>query len=469
MLQLTCFVGRLRNNIDFPFPLTLMNRTIQQYLNTGSLDASGQAHINMQVDEISRVNAGLINSDVPTNAVYLQQSLAAITQNPVNISQVRNVGVILADRYEHRPGLLGLMFDYGFNPSNIAPVTAAFRSVPREGCAIFLNAIRDMRGINSDFNKEVVFTAIHELGHVFNLGHINSPRNFMSTSDVSAVYPPTAYFFHKTHNFKLQRAETDEHVYPGGSNYDEGGPAGLAENDPFSDQFVIEDLTLKIHTNQEEFWHFEPVELDISIQSKSKKYILEDKVDPGYENLIIHINRPDGTIFKYRSPRIYCQNHAKITVKPGQPFLRDISIFGQSGGYTFSTPGEYKIRAVFKSGRNVRIISNTLSINVKAIKPFSQKFSKMETLLSHHDIARLLYHRSGKYRKSSIVALEAFARSQSRTELGNNVLYALAKFMVHRNKKLSTAQKNKLSYTIKQIQDSGKLSHNKLKNLKNIS
>jgi len=288
----------------------------------------------------------------------------------------------------------------------------------------------------------------------------------MTTSRQSEVYPPSAYFFDNAHNLRLQLAETDAHVYPGGSIYDEGGPSALAANDPFAGASGHKSLSLKIKIQQDEFWYFEPVELDISITAKNGPYELEDKVDPGYENLVIHITRPDGTIFKYRSPRIYCQNTATITVKPGRPFRRDISIFGQSGGYTFSEPGVYKIRAVFRSGKSIKLISNTQTVYVKERMPSSLQFSNMEKLLTRRDTARLLYHRSGRYRKSAVDALTEFAKKQSRTLVGSNISYALARLITHKNEQLNAQQLRQLTYTIKKLEDQGQLSANKLKNLK---
>jgi hypothetical protein len=46
--------------------------------------------------------------------------------------------------------------------------------VPREGCAVF----RDATGHDSD--EALAFSAIHELGHVFNLQHDASGRSFMA-------------------------------------------------------------------------------------------------------------------------------------------------------------------------------------------------------------------------------------------------------------------------------------------------
>jgi hypothetical protein len=126
------------------------------------------------------------------------------------------------------------MFDWALIPQANLLWTGFFTSVPREGCAIFLDAIRDIRPLIGSFEREVVFTAIHELGHVFNLWHINDIKNFMSTSDGEDVYPPTAYNFRREHRMCLHGAQDDLNFRPGGSIFREQGFNAPVEENPFN-------------------------------------------------------------------------------------------------------------------------------------------------------------------------------------------------------------------------------------------
>ncbi len=239
MLDVTCYCGRLRPQLDLSFSLSLAGKSISEYFRYGSMDQNGVPDINLQIDTTSRYNNSIIPDERPTTAFYLQNALMRLTQNPLNTNKVNNIGLILADRFESRPGVLGFMFDLGFNPSGIDSVNSIYTDVPREGCAIFLNAIRQIRPSDDAFSKETVFTAIHELGHVFNLWHLENPKTFMATSNNSTPYPETAYYFHKSHRDYLHQASVNSHVWPGGSHFDERTIADPSFNNPFTVKKII--------------------------------------------------------------------------------------------------------------------------------------------------------------------------------------------------------------------------------------
>jgi predicted Zn-dependent protease len=66
--------------------------------------------------------------------------------------------------------------------------------VAREGCTIFLGAIREKREAVDDYSTEVGFTAVHELGHAFNLCHVDTP-SFMAQSNPSGPFGSDALKF----------------------------------------------------------------------------------------------------------------------------------------------------------------------------------------------------------------------------------------------------------------------------------
>lgn len=466
MLNITCVVGRLRRGIELPFPTTLNGETISDYFLKGSMNSQGEPIINLALDQTSRGDAGLLPNNEPTNIVNLQRSLRRITQNPSS-GRINRVGLIIGDRFQPRTSLLGLMFDFGFDTVELGNVHPDDHRLAREGCAIFLDAVHDIRGNQGDFRSEIVFTAIHELGHVFNLWHLDSPSNFMSTSRNEAPFSSNSFFFHRSHRAFLHQADLDEHVWPGGSAYENRGTIGPAANDPFMSLTKNNTLTLKINIDQKEFWYFEPIEMDVTVSS-NRKVTIPDKVDPGYEEFMIFITRPDGTVFKYRSPRIYCQNPATVEIGAVDPFKRDISIFGQSRGYTFNSPGIYKIRCLFKIYPDTVITSNVLEVLVKEPKLDNAKFLSLQQVLTQKGVGYLLYHRAGSYKPAIIAALEEIARKHRRFPLGANAEYALARYMTHKNFPSSTDEVKKVDRLIKRSLDSGNLSENRARNLVSI-
>jgi hypothetical protein len=461
MLTITCFVGKLRPGIELPFPLMLDGQSIEDYFRLGSMNDSGSPDINMIVDD-SRFNASIIPNSEITDAVSLQYALRELTQNPTNVDHVNKIGLILADRYQPSGETLGLMFDVGFNPTGVTPVRPEFTAIPREGCAIFLNAIRDIRGTQDQYRREVLFTAIHELGHVFNLWHWEDPKTFMSKSQITQAYPSRAYFFHASQRRFLHQASTSYFVCPGGSKYETRGTLGPGPENFMAENKPNKELRLIININQQEFWYFEPIELDVEIRS-SKNITIPNRVDPGYEDFKIYITKPDGTIFKYRSPRLYCQNLSEIKIDPKHPFRRDISIFGQSGGYTFSSPGIYKIECFLKISKNKIVRSNTIEFNVKERMDNNRNFLLLEKKITQKQTALLLYHRSGFYNNLAIEQLKEISDKEQRNFLGKNIDYALARYLA-KNAQTKNLKK-KLLPLIKKTLDSNKLSINRQKRL----
>ncbi|UTA67271.1 hypothetical protein [Emticicia sp. 21SJ11W-3] len=466
MLNITCFVGKLRPSLNLNFPLLLDNRGIEEYFLNGSMDTDGNPAIKLSVDDRTRFTSSIIPDDRPTTAFYLQQSLAHLTQNTPNLKQANNIGLILADSFKARPGLLGMMFDFGFNPSGLTPVSEFFTSVPREGCAIFLDAIESIRPNIDDFRREVLFTAIHELGHVFNLWHIENPKTFMATSDTTNTFPSSAYLFNFRHRAFLHEAPIDNHVWPGGTKFGDRGSLGPSEINPFNKPHVSKDIKMEISINQKdkEFWYFEPVELSIKLENtNSKKNVtIPDKIDPGYEDFIIFITRPDGSIFKYRSPRIYCQNEENMDITTNS-YLRDISIFGQSGGYTFSNPGIYRIQCFFKLKYSF-LTSNVLEIHIKDLMLNNSRFLKLRKFLTFKDIALLLYHRNGYFSKTIINEIEEYCKGKKLDQLKTNLLYSLTRYLTHENYLPVKTRQKSMNFINKSL-DSNYLSENQIKNL----
>ncbi|MGC4041932.1 MAG: hypothetical protein QM710_14405 [Flavobacterium sp.] len=465
MLTINCYVGFLRPILRIPH-LLLQNRSITEYFAMGSMDGAGNPGLNLVIDEMSRISHCQIPADRPTTPFYLHDGLARLTQNPPYNHDIHNIGLIIADRFKPRPGLLGMMFDMGFNPAGIEPVSPYFTSVPREGCAIFTDAIRDIRPSQEDYSKEVVFTAIHELGHVFNLWHIDNPVTFMSTSQSGGPYPSRAYYFNSNQRNFLNHTD-NFHVRPGGSNFEDRGISSPAMNNPFEIGPIKSDLDLNINVEQKEFWYFEPIELDVTISLKknSETESIPDKVDPGYENFIIYITKPDGTIFKYKSPRIYCQNNAVIKIQRDKPYQRDISIFGQSGGYTFMQFGQYKVQCVFEIEPKKYIFSNIIELFVKQPIIDNTVFLKKQSFLSSKDAGLLLYHRSGFFKNEILDEIEKYSTNKKDKLLANNISYALSKYIIHKDNNLNKKEVNKLSRFTNTALDSGTLSKNKIKNL----
>jgi hypothetical protein len=307
-LSLACAFGLFKANITGPpLPLRFAGQPLGFFIERAS---RGPGTPGIQMATATAYSPGSIRpASSVTDLLALQVSLASMLRNPVS-GRISRVGVIYADRMAGHPGLLGLMFDRGFS----AEAPAAFTAIPREGCAVFLEAIAALRPVPEDFVMETLFTTAHEVGHVFNLWHVDLV-SFLKTSRLDArPFGVGAYRFVPEHAAFLRNMDQPE-VFPGGTPFGVRGVLGPTD-DNSEDMPESSRLRLNISMTVREFWRFEPVELlvRLSAASSSRSVVLPDAIDPGYECFDVWIAEPDGRRQRYRSPAVYCCTSGTIAV-----------------------------------------------------------------------------------------------------------------------------------------------------------
>ena len=172
------------------------------------------------------------------DALDLHRCIEKLTGNVPYTRRIKNIAVILADRYRPRPKVLGVMFDRGYTTEDDYNGTTLFTGTPREGCAILVGAIKELRPNNLEFDQEIEFTTMHELGHVFNLAHVSFPKSFMATSPRQKPHPLNYFKFFSGQQEWLEECDNNPSVYPGGSKFD---PvlSSISMNAPLAKQFLL--------------------------------------------------------------------------------------------------------------------------------------------------------------------------------------------------------------------------------------
>lgn len=449
-MLITCQLGRLRENLALPDRLDLLGRPLDDYFRQSSRVGRTAPAIDLRFDT-NRQDSSLLKSGEPTTTQNLSAQLELLTGvDHRETGPVSTIGVIFADFHElnvhghdDRP-IFGAMFDVGFAPTHPGIVDSErFWGQPRNGCAVFLNAIANHRQ-GEAFDREVLFTTIHELGHVFNLWHLPGTKSFMSSADnFGSNGPPPEekeYFRFLNGPFPahqtpfLSRCGDSDFVTPGGSPYgwrDTEGPPGDRAELPHSrarSTSTSKTVRLEIDPSKRDFWHFEPVELDIKVSAKNKGSVVKipDAVDPAYESFAIFIDQPDGTRVRYRPTRYLCPHGHMLRIKHGRPFRRDITIFGQSGGYTFNMPGVHTIQAQLRVSKTQTAFSNTVRIVVRPPSRKSGQFRKLEHILTSQDCAMNLFYRTAPRDARKRRRLVEAYRNLGRTYAGAYMKYSLA-------------------------------------------
>jgi hypothetical protein len=374
-MQVNCFVARVCPPLVEPaLPIQCAGAAPESFLNGASAGVNGQPALDLRLD-YSRVNQ--VATAPSPGLLALHVALRSLTLNETAAGPVNQVGVLLADRFGPRPTALGLMFDPGFN-SGVSDPT--FNTVPREGCAIFLDAISALRGAGPAYQQEIGFTTVHEIGHIFNLWHIQTTPNFMAQSPAGNPFGAAAFFFAAAHARFLAAVDASPFVVPGG-------------------------------------------------MSAARAATIADVVDPGYDEFDVWIETPDGRRRRYRSPALYCGNIGKLRIRPGAPFRRDIPIFGESGGYTFTECGRHRVFCTLRVGRTV-VQSNVVEMMVKGAEPRSTKYARLRAELTNPRNARLLFYNASTATHRCVEPLLDAARQLQRTPAAANIRYSLGKALV---------------------------------------
>lgn len=378
-------------------------------------------------------------SRVPVGSFDLHQSLRDLI-GPAS-DPVSTVGVLFADRYAYGNDIFGIMFDTAFDldvPSE--GHASVLAGPPREGCAVFLGAIANHRGGGAEYADQALFTTIHEVGHLFNLQHEFVARCFMRESDAERTYDASYWGFLDGEKTLLARAQQDPHVWPGKSpfgdsgNTDAGGKRG-ARKSP---------LMLRIGLTRDHFYYYDPIELDITVKlgRRARALTIPDVVDPGYSQFRLWIEDPAGERRLFRSPRHYCGSGATRELRPGDAFHRDISFFGESGGYTFRRTGIHTVWAELDDPRWRTTVSNRLSFEVRRIK--SYRASRDCEVLTRRGVRTVLYHRLDRHRGKGVADLEAWLTAGRPSESAGAVRYALARTMLEKATRAHAASHRKL-------------------------
>lgn len=322
---------------------------------------------------------------------------------------LENIAVIYAPALDGHLGLRGLMFDTGFHTDfddethNPSYDWTQWKHCCREACAVFLQTIHNTRPANERVDQ-AAYTTVHELAHVFNLLHVEDQQCFLRQSPAASAPPRTWYRFNAENEAYLTDCRQPS-VYPGGHEFGDHSYVGGGD-ERVTKAFGIPPLKLKIKASCDEFLPFDPVELDMKLSVVPGCRVprgLRNEMDPSYSNFAVWIENPRGERRRYKSINHCCENAAPCPVTQEQPFERDLTLFGQSGGYTFRHAGVHRVWITWRLSKRVVISSNTIEIS---IRPWLRLSSKDRDLCKALRIAgRPLFYRRRQWSRRETAAL----------------------------------------------------------------
>jgi hypothetical protein len=460
MINLSCRFGVFSVTSPLPTWLTNQRDVVASTFLEGS---SGQ--ISLDTSILSTFDASQGTGQLTVGQLY--GALNTITLNSTTDPNPQNIGVLFADTFAGRSDIFGLMFNPGPNFPGLS--NPLFDSMPRQGCAVFLGAIAAARTPGDAYEQETLFTTQHELGHVFNLWHLENTNNLMfSSANLSVPLGPNTDFdqAHKSYLAECSDPQLGQFVRPGGSPFGQRGSLGPADNDSQNAPSDPKSLSLEISLSEESFFCFYPVELDIEVSSSANRSAtLADKIDPGYTYCEIWLEEPDGECRKFRSPQSYCDRKTQITVTSKTPFRRDITIFGDANGFFFRKPGKHRLWMVLRFSDSTSLKSNILEFQILSASDSRAEHDQLAPLLLQPKVAQLLYYRFASPSSKETKLLQKHVSRYPGSRVTGPIHYALGRlFMLHaeqstNKRKRSNMQRLGLRHLEKSIA-SGHLSQN---------
>lgn len=310
--------------------------------------------------------------------------------------------VFFASQHEDGFGLGGVMFD-SIGPNH------------RQGTAIFNNSfIKNAPAGDTHpaawVERMKFWTAVHEMGHGFNLAHswqktLGNPwinlsdepeaRSFMNypfrvSGGQSAFFADFEYRFSNDELLFLRHAPTEMVEMGNNDWFDDHGFQQAAVNQ--ESKFKLE---LRIHRTMQYFEFLEPVTIEVKLENVSNEpTIVPTHLIDDLHDLMIMTKRHGGKAKKWHPMAHKCYTSEATVLQPGKAIYAQVSVAYGAHGWIIDEPGKYAIQAVLSYGGE-DVVSNSLIIQVAPPKNFDHELIGQD--FYSEDVARTLAFNGSMY------------------------------------------------------------------------
>lgn len=279
----------------------------------------------------------------------------------------------------------------------------------RQGCAVF-HQHAWLAGSTPDKIREQLFAYVHELGHCFNLSHsfqkhLNKPPQPSRWDALSWMHYPDNYvsvlgagrnafwanfgFTFDAWELSFLRHAFRDSIIMGGHPVQYGAGFGVSRlfEQPLEDGSGLE-LELEA---KKSFALGEPVVIEIKLRTTNLQgQCVHGILHPNYGFVTLAIQKPNGDMQLYRPFIQHCAHIENVKLDAERPAIYESAYIGYGkDGFYFDQVGIYRIRALYHAPEGSRVVSDTLSLRVRA--PFNAQDDEVAELYLGDDQGQLLY------------------------------------------------------------------------------
>lgn len=289
---------------------------------------------------------------------------------------------LFAGRHDMGPSLGGIMFD-SIGPNH------------RQGTALFLDSFisqppPDDPAPDAWVRRMRFWTAVHEMGHAFNLAHswqkalgnpwiplANEPGalSFMNYPFRTPEPGGERVFFSK---FQFRFSDTELlFMRHAPERFVQQGNADWFDNHAFEQALTDEQsaLRLELRVNRERpvFQFLEPVTVELKLTNTSQQPVVVDgSVLTALDDLTLIIKRQNDPARQFRPYARRCVQPEQRLLQPGESLYEAVMISAGVNGFDVAEPGRYLVQAALHLP-SADVVSNQLHLRVLPPRSFEEE------------------------------------------------------------------------------------------------
>ncbi|MCW2777670.1 MAG: uncharacterized protein JWN17_1395 [Frankiales bacterium] len=369
-----------------------------------------------------------------TDALWTDQEMHDAMQTYwsrfANIAQW-SVWTLFAGRSIQGSGLGGIMFD-SIGPNH------------RQGCAIFSNSFISTPPAGDPHGAAAVqrmrfWTAVHELGHTFNLAHswqksLGAPwlpladepeaRSFMNYP-YNVAGGPTAFFATFAHRFSDAELLYLRHAP---SPFVQQGNTAWFTDHGFEQAAVSPEpelaLTLRVNRIRPVFEFLEPIVVELTLENVTDRPLLVDRHALEAGDLSVIAADRHGTATALRPFAATCTRPEPVALMPGESLYASLPVSAGHGGARVADPGYYTVQACLHQADEDLV---SAPLRLKVLPPHDRVAEALAPDVLEQDVRRVLAFHGSRVLEDANDTLRRVVDEMPGTAAATQAAFALLK------------------------------------------